>query len=321
MADVLRVLAVSRSSGALEVRGLRSGTFFLHDGDITYAEALGVPPAEEFDPADPRLRATIQSSIVEVGLNLLAEENIEGERPLFRPGRRHWSGRAIRIEVESLLAEIAQQLKNFTKLGVEPDDEVQLCGLPPGRTVVLNRQQWALTAEMFGPQTARSLARRSGASLSATIETVASLVRAGLVRRGVPASVVPAPPTTPIPTDPLPTGPFPLGHLLRVHRRHRDHLHLRPGSRPPGKFRVLRTGPRRGAHRSRTGSQSRTGLQNRTGSQSRTGLQNRTGWLQFGLRTRIRLNRTGVRTRTGPGRSNHCPTGFVVPHPCRTGRR
>jgi hypothetical protein len=41
VADVLRVLSVSRSSGALEVRGLRSGTFFLYEGDITYAEAAG----------------------------------------------------------------------------------------------------------------------------------------------------------------------------------------------------------------------------------------------------------------------------------------
>jgi hypothetical protein len=180
VADVLRVLAVSRSSGALEVRGRRSGTFFLHDGDITYAEALGVPPAEEFDSADPRLRSTIQSSIVEVGLNLLADPSVEGERPLFRPGRRHWSGRAIRVGVEALLAEIADQMADFTELGVEPDDEVRLCELPTGRVAALNRRQWALVAQLAGPQTVRSLARRSGTPLRATVETVASLIGAGV---------------------------------------------------------------------------------------------------------------------------------------------
>jgi hypothetical protein len=185
VADVLRVLAVSRSSGALEIRGLRSGTFFLHEGDITYAEALGVPPAEEFDAGDPRLRSTIQSSIVEVGLTLLGE-NGEGERPLFRPGRRHWSGRAIRVEVEALLAEIAQQMASFAELGVEPDDQVQLCGLSPGRLAVLSRRQWALAVELSGQQTARSLARRSGVPLGATIENLASLVAVGVVERGAP---------------------------------------------------------------------------------------------------------------------------------------
>jgi hypothetical protein len=180
VADVLRVLAVSRSSGALEVRGRRSGTFFLHDGDITYAEALGVPPAEEFDSADPRLRSTIQSSIVEVGLNLLADPSVEGERPLFRPGRRHWSGRAIRVGVEALLAEIADQMADFTELGVEPDDEVRLCELPSGRVAALSRRQWALVAQLAGPQTVRSLARRSGTPLRATVETVASLIGAGV---------------------------------------------------------------------------------------------------------------------------------------------
>jgi hypothetical protein len=192
VADVLRVLAVSRSSGALEVRGPRSGTFFLHEGDITYAEARGLPPAEEFDATDPRLRSTIQSSIVEVGLALLVSENTEGERPLFRPGRRHWSGRAVRVEVTALLYEIACQKAYFRKLGVDPDDRVELRGLSSGRPVVLSRRQWALAAQMSGPQTARSLASRSGAPLRVTIENLASLVLAGVVERGAPLREPPA---------------------------------------------------------------------------------------------------------------------------------
>lgn len=213
VADVLRVLAVSRSSGALEIRGVPGGIFFLHEGDITYAEALGVPAAEALDAADPRLPSTIRSSIVEVGLTLLGSQSADGERPLFRPGRRHWSGRMFRVEVDFLLSEIAQQMENFTKLGVMPDDEVQLGGLPPGRMVVLTRPQWALAAEMFGPQTVRSLARRSGISLRVTIETVASLVVVGVVERRA-AGPSEAPPlqgllphrvrgSTPLPAVPL----------------------------------------------------------------------------------------------------------------------
>jgi hypothetical protein len=118
---------------------------------------------------------------------------------LFRPGRRHWSGRAIRVEVHALLAEIAQQMAGFEELGIAPDDRVHLCGLPPGGLVVLDRRQWALAAEITGPQTARALARRSGHSLSATIRTLASLVTAGVVERGAPVrplvpSAVTAPP-------------------------------------------------------------------------------------------------------------------------------
>jgi hypothetical protein len=183
VADVLRVLAVSRSSGALEIRGIRGGTFFLSEGDVTYAHAVGVPPTEVFDGDDPQLPSTIRSSIIEVGLTLLAEENADGERPLFRPGRRHWSGRLCRLQVETLLSEISQRLANFTELGVGPDDQVQLCGLAPGRIAVLNRRQWAMAAGMSGPQTPRSLARRSGTSLSVTIETVSALVAAGVVQR------------------------------------------------------------------------------------------------------------------------------------------
>ncbi|HST83628.1 MAG TPA: hypothetical protein VLL08_17990 [Kineosporiaceae bacterium] len=201
VADVLRVLAISRSSGALEVRGARGGTFFLYEGDITYAEALDLPPAKVFDADDPQLPSTLQSAIVEAGLALLAEENVDGERPLFRPGRRHWSGRLCRLRVDAFLSEITQRLARFTELGVEPDDQVQLCRLAPGRMAVLSRRQWALAAELGGAQTARALARRSGSPLSVTIETVASMVVAGVVQRPPTArqvSVQPARVATPV---------------------------------------------------------------------------------------------------------------------------
>ena len=216
VADVLRVLAVSRSSGALEVRGRHTGTFFLHEGDITYAEAAGLSPAEQGEPADQRFRSTLRSFIVETGLVLLADENVTGERPLFRPGRRHWSGLAIRLAVDSLLSEIAGRLTDFTKGEMEPEDEVQLCGLAPARTVVLSRQQWALAAVLSGPQTARALASRSGLPLSATIETLAELMAAGVLERGAsPKAQLPhrvrgataPPPARPLPSPASDTAP------------------------------------------------------------------------------------------------------------------
>jgi hypothetical protein len=181
-ADVLRVLAVSRSSGALEIRGTPSGTIFLHKGEVTYAEALGIPPIQQSSIMDPRLQSTIYSAVVEAGLILLTGPNPDGERPLFRPGREHWTGLTCRLDVETLLVEINQQMHSFKKLGVEPDDEVRLCELPRGRSMVLSRQQWTLVAQLSGAQTARSLAWGSAEPLGATIAAVASLVGAGVAR-------------------------------------------------------------------------------------------------------------------------------------------
>lgn len=187
-AEVLRVLAVSRSCGALEIRGTPSGTIFMHEGEITYAEVLGIPLVPEPAADDSRLQSTIREFIVEAGLTLLTGPNPDGERPLFRLGRRHWTGLTCRLGVDSLLIEVAQQLAGFAGLGVNPDDEVELCGLTPGRTTVLSRQQWALAArlsggaEMPGPQTARAFAWRAGAALSVTIVNLASLITAGVAR-------------------------------------------------------------------------------------------------------------------------------------------
>ena len=207
-AEVLRVLAVSRSSGALEIRGTPSGTIFLHEGEVTYAEAPGIPVIRESSLAglsDLRLQSTIHSSIVEAGLTLLTGPRMDGERPLFRSGRRHWTGLICRLEVDRLLAEIEEHLSSFAGSGVGVDDEVQLCRLPRGTTAVLSRQQWALAAEMSGRQTTRSLAWRSGRTLTATIDTVASLVIAGVAR--LDQSGFAADDTVPIATVPVSSVP------------------------------------------------------------------------------------------------------------------
>jgi hypothetical protein len=213
--DVLRVLAISRSSGALEVRGVPGGAFFLHEGEVTYAETLNVAPVPEASEPDPELPAMIRSTIFEAGVEMLTAPRVDGDRPLFRPGRRHWTGLRCRVAVEHLLAEITDLISHFTRLGVGPDDEVRLCWLPRGRTVVIDAQQWALTGRLNGAQSPRSLARRSGIPLTATLAAIASLISSGvakLVHTEAPAtdetpvrpSVVPrpeAPETGPVDTD------------------------------------------------------------------------------------------------------------------------
>lgn len=84
--DVLRVLAISRSSGALEVRGVPGGAFFLHEGEVTYAETIGVPPVPESSEPDPELPELIRSTILEAGVEMLTAPRVDGDRPLFRPG-------------------------------------------------------------------------------------------------------------------------------------------------------------------------------------------------------------------------------------------
>ena len=202
--DVLRVLAVSRSSGALEIRGSRSGVFFLQDGHVSYAEALGIPLEQKFAVGDPRLPPSIENAIVDAGTVLLTGDFSDAERPLFRPGRRHWSGNTCLIDVEDLLTRMDQQISGFTVLGVEPDDEVRLCPLSAERTVILDREQWSLAAEISGPQTVRSLAWRLGLPLRTVITTAAALVAAGVMQRDPPAPALPAPSPGPPPAGPAP---------------------------------------------------------------------------------------------------------------------
>lgn len=213
-ADVLRVLAVSRSSGALEIRGPRGGTLFLYKGDLTYAEAPGVPELMESGSADPRLTAAIRDSMVEAGLALLTGPIPATERPLFRPGRQHWTGLRCRVGVEDLLDEIADQVEVFAELGVDPDNEVRLCELPAGRTAILSREQWALAAEMSGRQTARSLAWRLGAHFAATVSNLAALLGAGVVQFGAPVLTRPDL-TSPASVTPV-SGMLPVRHASQI---------------------------------------------------------------------------------------------------------
>ncbi|GAB3264877.1 DUF4388 domain-containing protein [Kineosporia babensis] len=213
--DVLRVLAISRSSGALEVRGVPGGAFFLHEGEVTYAETIGVPPIPETSQADPELPGLIRSTILEAGVEMLSGPRVEGDRPLFRPGRRHWTGLRCRIAVEHLLAEITDLIGRLRRLGVDPDDEVQLCWLPRGRTVVIDAQQWALTGRLTTADSPRSLARRSGIPLTATLASIAAMISAGVARlvhhdgpvQDTPAPTAEAAKTTAEPNQAPETGP------------------------------------------------------------------------------------------------------------------
>ncbi|GAB6900294.1 DUF4388 domain-containing protein [Kineosporia succinea] len=205
-ADVLRVLAISRSSGALEVRGVPGGAFFLHEGEVTYAETAGVPPVPETVETDPALPSMIRSTIVEAGVEMLSAPRVENDRPLFRPGRRHWTGLRHRFAVEQLLAEITDLLAHFTRLGVTPDDEVRLSWLPRGRTVVIDSQQWALTSRLTSAQSPRTLARRSGIPLTATLTSIAAMIASGVAKL-VQADPNPTTPTAPPAPQTRPQAP------------------------------------------------------------------------------------------------------------------
>jgi hypothetical protein len=202
-ADVLRVLAVSRSTGALEIRGVPAGTIFLDEGDVTYAEAPGTPAVPEpsagpgADPG-PAFGDAVRAAVVETGLLLLTAPPVRGERPLFRPGRRHWTGTACRLGVDTVLTEVERRAARLADLGVPPDAEIRLRGLRRGRRVVLTADEWRVVAALDGVQTPRALAWRSGTSLTAAVRAVASLVRAGVCQAdaaapAAPAAVVPPP--------------------------------------------------------------------------------------------------------------------------------
>jgi hypothetical protein len=214
-ADVLRVLAVSRSTGALEIRGVPAGTIFLHEGDVTYAEAPGTPVVPEPDTAPgadpgPAFGDAVRAAVVETGLLLLTAPPARGERPLFRPGRRHWTGAACRLGVDAVLSEVERRAERLADLGVPPDAEIRLRGLRRGRRVVLTAEEWRVVAALDGVQTPRALAWRSGTSLTAAVRAVASLMRAGVCQADasqVAATSGPAPPSPAPPLEPAPQAP------------------------------------------------------------------------------------------------------------------
>lgn len=219
-ADILRVLAVSRSSGALELRGELRGTFFLYEGDVTYAETQGGPAPEPGTMGRRGLADAIREAVLETALLVLTGPAPDTERPLFRPGRGHWTGLTCRLGVETLLAEVTWRVERWTAAGVDPDAAIALRPLPPRRTVVLDPEQWAVVARLGEADTARKLALRTQTSFSAAMSGVAALLAAGACRTsGPPPPQVPVPPAPEAPavTAPVPpTPPAPVPSALRA---------------------------------------------------------------------------------------------------------
>jgi hypothetical protein len=221
-ADVLRVLAVSRSTGALDIRGVPAGTIFLHEGDVTYAEAPGtaVPEPAVTPGRDPAFGEAVRAAVFETGLLLLTAPRGRGERPLFRPGRRHWTGATCRLGVDAVLSEVERRAARLADLGVPPDAEIRLRGLRRGRRVVLTAEEWRVVTALDGVGTPRALAWRSGTSLTAAVRAVASLVQSGIcqaVPEAVPETVpetvpdVPVPEAVPLVPDAVTSPPEPPG--------------------------------------------------------------------------------------------------------------
>jgi hypothetical protein len=232
-ADVLRVLAASRSTGALEIRGAPGGTIFLDDGDVTFAEAPGAPRIPEPETTARRVFVSaVRDTVLETGLILLTAPP-GGERPLFRPGRSDRTGAACRFGVDAVLAEVSRRAAGLADLGVEPDTGIRLQGLGRGRSVVLTREQWALVAALDGGvETPRRLAWLAGRSLSGTVAAIAELVTAGAVS---PAETVPAPAPAPAPVPapvPVAAPPAAVATGMPLPQRRRTQLTIAPGALP-----------------------------------------------------------------------------------------
>jgi hypothetical protein len=193
--DVLRVLGVSRSTGAVELRGEPGGTIYLHEGDITYAEAPGTPRILEPGVTDRGdYAAAVRTARIENRRILLKAPHGPTDRPLFRPGRRHWTGLACRLGVDAVLAEVERHAAALASVGGGPDGEIRACALPRGGQVVLSAQEWEVVAGLDGATTPRMLAWRSRLPLTTTVRVAASLVAAGVCTESPTTSPPPAPP-------------------------------------------------------------------------------------------------------------------------------
>lgn len=243
-------LMAREASGVLEITGDPSGAFYLDGGRIVFARASWVPglaarlrvvcpalagqaelpPEPDTDDAAiagfavqrgyltlSGLHELIQSIVVDAFLVLTIPLTMDSPVAAVRFTSTHtyWTELFPRLGIDLVREEALRVAERTAEHGLAPTTAVARCDLR-APAAVLTREQWAVACQIGDRATALDLAARRGTALSATLECLASLARAGLcapVRvggHGQPSSRVPAqagpaePPSTPTPAERLP---------------------------------------------------------------------------------------------------------------------
>lgn len=257
--EELAALALTGACGALEIDGDVSGSIYLHDGRITFAQTSAVPgladrligsrrltraqwsalaaesQAADDLAADDRgallierglmgrddLESVLRSAVMDAITALtVPPEGAPAGGNRFLPGARHWAGHLLSIDVESACAQAGRRAGRLARLGVSPRSRPA----PPDRRrrrPTIGRELRMLAAKIDGVATVRDLARQNGLALYDTIEWVGELADRGACTLLPPEE--PAPPRTEAATGllaaPVAEPPGPGGALPPLPRR------------------------------------------------------------------------------------------------------
>ncbi|MDP9849890.1 hypothetical protein [Streptosporangium lutulentum] len=238
--NILRGLADDRATGSLRLG--KSGTFYLTDGRVTYAESTAAPRVEDLLTAGRRISAhavrqarqaatedrwggeqLVDKGVLTRGelefcvLNAVLDaayflRDATGHRPRFRQGERHWLGPQWYFEVTGLLRECERRRARLDETW--PSAELDsLPVVPLGRItaqrVVLTPLQWEVLVGADSATPPAELAHRLGRPAYSVLLAVRQLASSGLLRVPEPKpGVVPAAPAGPVgPAVPAASGP------------------------------------------------------------------------------------------------------------------
>jgi hypothetical protein len=207
-------LVAREASGILEVTGTPSGAIYLDGGRIVFARAPWVPglaarlrgvspslaglrelsPGPEGDEAAvagfavqqgyltvAALHGLIESIVVDAFLLLtvpLARESPVAEIR-FTSTRTYWTELFPRFSIEAVRGKALSMAERIARCGLAPTTVVKPCDLREP-AAVLTREQWAVACQIGDRASARDIAALRGTALSATLEALGSLARAGL---------------------------------------------------------------------------------------------------------------------------------------------
>lgn len=223
--NVLSGLAGDHATGALRLDG--TGTFYLTDGCVTYAESPAAPPLEDLLTSSGRVSVHAVRQAMRAatddrpgGLRLIRQGVLtRGElelcvlgavldaayflsdatacRSAFQPGERHWLGAQWHFDVTELFRECKRRRAQLNQ--VWPSSELDALPVVPVRRVpaqgvVLTSLQWEVVVGADATATPADLAHRLGRPAYSVLLAVRQLAAAGLLR--LPRGELPAAPVT-----------------------------------------------------------------------------------------------------------------------------